>query len=243
MNRPSNYGSAFVRTELGGSLRSADVIIPIVAELVPTASVVDVGCGNGAWLRACLEHGSETVCGYDVNGLPEDEYLVPATSIRVRDLEAERLVREKFDLAICLEVAEHLTPPRARTLVSELASMATSVLFSAAIPRQPGTGHINLQWPSYWRTLFGENGMAAYDVVRPRVWSDDRVEWWYRQNTILYSKLELQPAAHDGLGLDLVHPELWRMNRSSARARQMGARVGHRLIGATKGLVRPLNAR
>jgi hypothetical protein len=47
----------------------------------------------------------------------------------------------RFDLAVCLEVAEHLPPERAESFIRELCDLAPVVLFSAAIPGQGGTGH------------------------------------------------------------------------------------------------------
>ena len=60
------------------------------------------------------------------------------------------------------------------------------MLFSAAIPGQPGTHHINEQFPWYWQKLFARHGYVALDVVRPRVRHNPAVEPWYSQNVLLY---------------------------------------------------------
>jgi hypothetical protein len=59
-----------------------------------------------------------------------------------------------FDLAICLEVAEHLPPEAAEGFIDSLTRLAPVVLFSAAITFQVGNQHLNGQWPDYWATLF-----------------------------------------------------------------------------------------
>ena len=73
-----------------------------------------------------------------------------------------------------------------------------------------GTGHINEQWQSYWARIFADHGYAALDVVRPLTWIDERVCWWYRQNTLLYVNkraMHLQVAEqHHVRVLDMVHP-------------------------------------
>jgi FkbM family methyltransferase len=87
------------------------------------------------------------------------------------------------------------------------------VLFSAAIPFQGGAGHVNEQWPSYWAALFAKHDYVAYDVVRPAVWEDDRVAFWYAQNMILYVDRAHAPALRTDVRpkdppRDLVHPAL-----------------------------------
>ncbi|MDW8444469.1 MAG: hypothetical protein RML45_09315 [Acetobacteraceae bacterium] len=92
----------------------------------------------------------------------------------------------RFDLALSLEVAEHLPPERAAGFVADLVRLAPAVLFSAAIPLQGGTNHVNERWQAFWAGLFASHGYRAFDVIRPRVWDDPRVEPWYRQNTVLF---------------------------------------------------------
>jgi hypothetical protein len=82
-----------------------------------------------------------------------------------------------------LEVAEHLPPDRSNSFIAELTALAPVALFSAAIPQQGGTDHINERWQSYWAGLFKKRGFSPLDVIRPAVWENDAVERWYRQNT------------------------------------------------------------
>jgi hypothetical protein len=53
----------------------------------------------------------------------------------------------RFDLALCLEVAEHLPAAAGDSLVRRLASVGARILFSAAIPGQGGRNHVNEKWP------------------------------------------------------------------------------------------------
>lgn len=148
-----------------------------------------------------------------------DEKLlkIPADRFRRADLSCPLNLERRFDLAICLEVAEHLPPERADGFVAELAGAADFVLFSAAIPFQGGYGHVNEQWPSYWAERFAARGFAVRDWVRPRLWTDVSIPNWYRENLLLFVAerrlAELAPApdgAADGpMPLDLVHPEAY----------------------------------
>jgi len=60
------------------------------------------------------------------------------------------------------------------------------VLFSAALPRQPGDGHVNCRSHAYWVDLFRQQGYVCLDLFRPRVWHDPAVEPWYAQNCFLF---------------------------------------------------------
>jgi hypothetical protein len=95
--------------------------------------------------------------------------------------------RGRYDLAVCLEVAEHLPESSAADLVRALTAFAPVVLFSAAVPGQGGVGHINEQWPAYWKGLFEQHGFYRRDPIRPRIWTNERVHWWYRQNIFLFA--------------------------------------------------------
>jgi hypothetical protein len=63
-------------------------------------------------------------------------------------------------------------------------------LFSAAIPGQGGTEHINEQPPRYWERQFERHGFHPVDAIRPIIWRDRRVEPWYRQNIFLYASAQ-----------------------------------------------------
>jgi hypothetical protein len=121
-------------------------------------------------------------------------------------------IGRRFDLACSLEVAEHLSPSVADQLVLALVKAAPVVLFSAAIPRQGGTSHVNEQWASYWAEKFKRHGYVAIDCLRPALHGDRRVDWWYRQNALIYCVPERCPAGHTPVRslyeLDRVDPDM-----------------------------------
>jgi SAM-dependent methyltransferase len=187
----SAYGHhTSVETDTKGSLESARVIVPIIVGLLKPKSVIDFGCGLGAWLKAFQENGVEEVKGLDGPYLDRSKLLIDNTSFRSVDLCQPVDIEGRWDLAICLEVAEHLPPMAGAALVRVLTDSAPLVLFSAAIPGQTGRGHINEQWPVYWRQLFERQGFRRLDPVRRHIWQDHRVDWWYRQNILLYASEE-----------------------------------------------------
>ncbi len=89
-----------------------------------------------------------------------------------------------------MEVAEHLPEPYSKEFVKALTALSDIILFSAAIEGQGGTYHINEQMPEYWSKIFKELGFVAVDCIRPVIWENEQVEWWYKQNILLYVKEE-----------------------------------------------------
>lgn len=198
------YNEKFFDRLADGSLRSARAVVPIILDLVGAKCVVDFGCGEGAWLKACLEHGVESVVGLDGDYVKLDKLRIDRKDFQAVDLRRPIRLDRRFDLAMCLEVAEHLPRRSARGLVESLVAAAPVVLFSAALPGQGGISHINEQWPFYWERLFAENGMRKYDVVRPMIWKNSSIELWYRQNIYLFCD-----SSHDSLdALEHFEPEL-----------------------------------
>ncbi|NJK89370.1 MAG: class I SAM-dependent methyltransferase [Myxococcales bacterium] len=178
--------------------------------------VVDVGCGDGAWLAECSRLGATQILGVDGAWVPQDILQIPSASFRCRDLERPLDLARTFDLAISLEVLEHLPPHAARPFIGELVKLAPMVLFSAAIPGQGGTGHQNEQWQSHWASIFASYGYQAIDAIRPAIWTDEDVPVWYRQNILVYARPPLPNFATSLASpmLDVVHPELFEFVRN-----------------------------
>lgn len=163
------------------SIRSASIVAPAVQEIVSASSVVDVGGGEGWWGAEFASLGARTV-SIDEGAATE---LAPGVEHVSHDL--RRGLPDgigRFDLALCLEVAEHLEPRAGERLVAALRSLSSVVLFSAAIPGQGGQGHLNEQWPGYWVDRFEQCGFSCSAALRWRFWSDERVASWYRQNLL-----------------------------------------------------------
>lgn len=181
------YDDEFFAYHAESSLLSARTVVPILLRLVQPSSVVDVGCGRGTWLRVFQEHGVPVVRGLDGAHVDQSRLLIDPSRYTAVDLTAPLDLEGTYDLAVCLEVAEHLSSRANPGLVGTLTSAAPLVLFSAAIPGQGGTSHINEQWPWYWDRLFRERGFQRLDPVRRHVWQNQQVKWWYRQNIVLYA--------------------------------------------------------
>ena len=135
--------------------QSAREIVPLVLNLIKPQSVIDVGCGVGTWLSVFKEYGVENFLGVDGDWLDKRMLEIPEERFLSFDLNKPFYVDKTFDLVVSLEVAEHLLPDSAETFIDSLTQLAPVILFSAAIPHQGGTSHINERWPDYWTKHFG----------------------------------------------------------------------------------------
>lgn len=207
------YSSSFFDGIVPESLSSAKVVVPLVVDLVHPASVVDVGCATGAWLSVFRDHRIGRTIGIDGEYVDRSKLLIPLDCFRAIDLAKPFCLSERFDLAMSLEVAEHLPENSARDFVRSLCQLAPIVLFSAAIPGQGGEQHVNEQWPEYWRQLFAGQDFRMFDPFRPALMHDGCVASWYRQNIFLFIRNEHTetnprflhlPEVKDGSGLLLI---------------------------------------
>jgi SAM-dependent methyltransferase len=181
------YDDTFFSLVADHSVRNARIVVPLVMDLLSPKSVLDVGCGPGAWLRAFKENGVGVICGIDGDYIDRSKLLIEDKHFYPTDLSQPFTIDREYDLALCIEVAEHLPATHARTLIEQLTTAAPVVLFSAAIPGQGGTNHVNEQWPPYWRKRFAERDWGMLDPFRPRIRDDPRIAWYIRQNLVLFA--------------------------------------------------------
>ena len=174
------YDEAFFEDETKVAWASVKIVGPWVIDRLGGTldTVIDVGGGTGAWAAHFHVNGVTT--------LNIDQYAPPGRGLGARlyaDI-SNGIDCTGWDLAICLEVAEHLPSTSAEPLVAGLAKAGT-VLWSAATPGQPGVGHIHCQPPEYWAALFAQHGMVGEyigDQFGPPV-AD-----FYVRNLYLYAK-------------------------------------------------------
>jgi hypothetical protein len=212
------YDKSFHKRRDEKTRYAAKTILSHVYELFPEIdSVVDIGCGVGTWLSVIKEMGIRTIEGIDGPWMQPEQLVIPAACFRSVDLTKPNGLRleRRYDLAICLELVEHLSEANACQIVQSLVSHSNIILFSAAIPGQGGVGHLNEQWPNYWVNQFSHLGYKVADVIRFKIWNDNNIPWWYRQNVMLFLHNELAQKISNSQGnflstpLPLVHPELF----------------------------------
>jgi len=195
------------------TVHAAQVILStILNSLPPIHSAVDFGCGIGTWLSVLKGMGVADVLGLDGDWVDQDLLEIPEKEFRKADFEQKVKLDKKYDIAISLETAEHITEEHACSFIDSLVSVSDFILFSAAIPFQGGVHHVNEQWPDYWAAMFKERNYITLDFVRGAIWNDANIPFWYRQNTLLFVKKEQMqnvklPISYSS-PLSLVHPEV-----------------------------------
>ena len=213
------YDECFYDHQVAESIRSARIYLTFLWQFLQPGSVLDVGCGRGAWLKACHELGSNRLLGLDGDWNKQSLMIDSAIDFRSINLNEPFTVPERVELAMSLEVAEHLEPSAAPQFIKSLAAPADVVLFSAAYPKQGGTNHINEQPHTYWAQLFAEHDFMPFDLFRPVFWGNEQVCFWYRQNVFLYIKKDSDSWRRIGACgfkeiadlsfMNCVHPDLY----------------------------------
>lgn len=196
----------YIHEESVHNLTAPREVVPFVMELVRPKSILDIGCGTGTWLKVFEEKGITDYLGVDGEYVDRTMLKIPIDKFLPHELQNSFSLGRRFDLVISLEVAEHLSERYADVFVHSLAEHGDTILFSAAIPGQDGQNHLNEQWPEYWEKKFLNHGFYFHDVLRPKIWKNDKIDFWYRQNIFLLKKEKPVKGLFDSLAL--VHPEL-----------------------------------
>lgn len=217
MKETKYYGKAFYDELNEGSYRSAQKIIAIADRLFKPASVLDVGCGAGYWLKVWKEETNATaILGVEGSYMDSSLFELDKKYLLTADLKEPLKLNQRYDLVTSMEVAEHIPEENAGTFIQNLTDAGDIILFSAAIKGQLGTYHINEQMPEYWAEKFKQHNYIAVDYIRPKIWNDTSIQYWYRQNTLLFIKesrlaefpeLQAVAAITDPAYLTRIHPE------------------------------------
>ena len=113
-------------------------------------------------------------------------------------------VSDKYDVAISMEVAEHLPEKCADGFVGLLSVLpqdeahrvllSNAVVFTVAHPGQGGDSHSNEQPASYWVAKF-VNRCFRHNQVLTEKWKSEwsasgEFESWYYQNLMIFTKTD-----------------------------------------------------
>jgi SAM-dependent methyltransferase len=170
----------------------------LVLHHFPATSVVDIGCGHGLTLRAFASvDQSLTLRGFDASATAVDRARARGLTVDPLDVVAiaapdiPRLVAHigQFDLALCLEVAEHLPSWYSGKLL-DLLLCGRRLIFSAAHPNQGGRLHVNERPASYWIERLARRGfhLAASDAAFRQELAKLSLPPWYAQNARAFER-------------------------------------------------------
>jgi SAM-dependent methyltransferase len=202
----------YIHTENVHNLTAPREVAPLIMELIAPSSILDVGCGIGTWLKAFELLGVTDYCGVDGSYVNRDLLQIPQSKFHPQDLRQEWNLNRQFDLVISLEVAEHLDEQFAGHFVNTLI-------------KHGGQNHVNEQWLSFWKDKFDSVGYTLYDVLRPVIWTNSKVDVWYKQNMVVFCKeghplnAKLKPLSSGYV--DVVHPDLFSFYRYQAERAEL----------------------
>jgi len=199
----------YIHDEIIHNSGAAEQVLPVLFSIFKPKSILDVGCGLGNWIEVAKKMGIEEVVGVDGSYVNRTLLKIDDKEFIEKDLAKPFDLNKNFDLAICLEVAEHLPETSADAMIQSIVAHADVVIFSAAIPGQGGQNHINEQWPTYWQEIFQKYDYDMIDYFRPKIWNNTKIEFWYRQNIFLVVKKGHALSDQGSKEIvSLVHPEL-----------------------------------
>jgi 2-polyprenyl-3-methyl-5-hydroxy-6-metoxy-1,4-benzoquinol methylase len=199
-SKPAGYLSTRIKTLLGHNaiydaeyyrmiealaVRSADVMAESIVQEFRPQTVVDVGCGTGALLEALKKRGCAQVFGLEYSDAALMYCRERGLEVQQFDLERDQFCHDRtFDVAISMEVAEHLPARMADTYIDLIQQLSDRIVFTAATPGQGGEDHVNEQPHAYWIAKLQARGFA-YEAERSARWQR---EWETRQIAACYAK-------------------------------------------------------
>ena len=215
-----NYSKEYYQKRNNWTELSVVSIMALIQTHYKPNSIIDFGCGSGSWLHTIKRlYQINDILGVDGYCIDEKELMIPSQNFKRYNLERIYVPDRRFDMAISMEVAEHLNERYADNFVTSLVNASDLILFSAAIPLQGGTNHINEQPQSYWKAKFSKKNYECIDIIRSRIWDHQGVRTDYKQNAFLYinknqlneskSLLYKFKSVEQESILDIVHPELF----------------------------------
>ena len=181
-----NYKPQFYEKLRTHGSNFAEIIIPMLCKKKKIKTVLDVGCGNGSFLLKCLELGCR-VRGFDGRHVIKN-LLIPANRFTVKNLQNKFEIKNKYDLVVTLEVAEHLDKKYKDNFIDSLCMAGDMILFSAAQVGQPGIHHVNCQPLEYWINEFSKRGFI-FDIETTGYMRLIEIHGWYRRNAMLFYRV------------------------------------------------------
>lgn len=170
----------------------AKMLAKILTKLYNPKSVVDIGCGTGLYLAP---FNIEIKYGVDISAVAFDPELKKESSrnLIVKDLTKPKAIPLKTDLAICLEVVEHVGDENVEVLMDNIVSASDILVVTSAPPGQAGLNHVNCQPQEYWQKKFEARGFHRdyhdeYQIVSYLMGVPHTV--WIIRNLMVYKKNE-----------------------------------------------------
>lgn len=177
-----------IRTDRQHTYKS---IVDCCMNLFPaTRSVIDFGCGSAWMLYYFMRDYSCEIKGIEPNELAKVYMSAEVRDfIDIQDLRDPLRLWKKFDLALCLEVVEHIIDSYSDTVISNITKGAPILVFSAASPGQGGSEHVNERFFEYWMEkllLANFEFCPVLTLAAKNFLKEARIKSWYANNISIF---------------------------------------------------------
>ena len=194
------YESVSIRAET-----TASKVEQLLTSIFKFRTMVDIGSGSGIWSSTFLKASPDLIVhAVDLPGTTFTHLQMFDKQVVLQEIDFEKFIDmppKTFDVSICVEVVEHLTPSTSEMIMDYIAAHSKLAVFSGATPGQGGTHHINERAQEFWVDSMFSRGMIAFDVIRPILSGIKDVPSYYKDNIFLFvSKMHL----HDPLVLEAI---------------------------------------
>ena len=162
-----NVNKEYEKSYFGERMRFKNEVYPLMGnifqEILDPKDVVDLGCGHGI-----LMAGFSCECvGIEASDEGFKQTKERGYEAHQIDLRLPLDLKRRFDLAVSIEVAEHLEEEYADIFVDNLISMSNRILVTAS-PRVE-RWHYNPQPKSYWIDKFSAKGFLLSEITNTLV--------------------------------------------------------------------------
>ena len=197
------YTQAYQEALQNPSIEASKIILPVLHRRYNFKSLIDFGCGLGQW-SAGLKGIDSSYLGVD---LRYDRLLIKESQFIEHDLNLPIDLKKRFDIALCVEVAEHLKPESANIIVDTLVRHSNIIVFSASIPFGGNPTHINEQYWEYWIEKFEQKGYIVNDWLRDYIWDNPLSASCYKTDMLIFEKCGQNELVQDFQ--PKIHPEFY----------------------------------
>ena len=164
-----DYSNTEVWTAFFGNV--ADKII----EIFSPKTVLDAGCATGYLVSALRDRGVEA-WGFDISSYAissAKEEIQPYLNVQSLTDPLPSHFPNRFDLAVTIEVLEHMFPEEGSEAIAKLCSYSDTVIFSSTPSDINNRTHVNVQQSEYWAKEFSKNSffrnlMQPMDFISPQ---------------------------------------------------------------------------
>ncbi|MEM2293577.1 MAG: methyltransferase domain-containing protein [Candidatus Bathyarchaeia archaeon] len=165
-------------------------IVDVLYEEFRPDSVIDFGCSIGLYLLRFKEYGCK-VLGVEGSSFARKHSVIDPNLIILHDLRDPLILDRKYDMALCLEVAEHIHEFYENIFLDNICSAADVIVFSSAKPGSGGVHHVNEKPAAYWIVKFAERGFkpdyCLTEKIKEKISGLKHIPW-IRDNIIIFKR-------------------------------------------------------